>query len=213
MQPEMKTDPVLKWNSIGQTLRKNSYYVVVFAAFLAGMFYGAFLVGKIDESTAGLLGMLTDEYLASRISQSIWQTFISSLVSSVPYLILLFLLGFLSIGQPLIVVAPVFRGIGLGVTMGGLYLDYGMQGVLYCAVLIMPITLLVTFVLISASRNALKMANLFLSPVLREERAGASADALRIYCIKFLVFALVLLGASLLDALLNFLFSSLFALQ
>lgn len=192
---------------LGRSIKHNKFVTALFVAFLLSMLYGSFLISRIDNQAVELLGFLTKEYVSLRAGQSLLETFLSSALSSFSYLAILFLLGFFAIGQPLIFLVPVFRGFGLGITMGYLYSRYGLQAAGYCAVLIVPVAFFVALILINAAKDSLKMANLFLLPMVKGNYPMLTPEAAKIYLLKYFIYGLMTLGACILDALLNFLFS------
>lgn len=212
METENRTMGYSYMKKIGRSMKHNRFVTALFLCFLLCMCYGSFLISRIDTQAADLLAFLTKEYLASRTAQSLLETFLSSALSSFSYLAALFLLGFFAIGQPLIFLVPIFRGFGLGITMGYLYSHYGISALGYCAVLIVPVSVFVALILINSAKDSLQMANLLLLPALKENRPVLTSEGLKIYLLKYLIYGLMTLGACVLDALLNFLFSGLISL-
>lgn len=212
METENKTTGSSYVKKIGRSMKHNKFVTALFVAFLLSMLYGSFLISRIDSQAVELLGFLTKEYVSTRMEQSLLETFLSSAFSSFSYLAVLFLLGFFAIGQPLIFLVPVFRGFGLGITMGYLYSHYGFRATGYCAVLIVPAAFFIALILINAAKDSLKMANLFLLPMVKENHPVSTPEASKIYLLKYCIYGLMMLGACVLDALLNFLFSGLILL-
>lgn len=192
---------------IKRALRRNRITAVLLAAFLLAMLYGSVLIAQADDDLKNKLLFLTQEYLSSRGEQSVLSTFLTSISTSSLYLVAAFLLGFFAFGQPCCIFIMLFRGFGLGLAMGQIYIKYQAQGFLYCLVLIVPAAVFVTLVLAAALKDSIQSSNLFLAVLFPKLGTVATPATLKVYGIRYLVYALMLLLAAALDAGLNFLFS------
>ena len=132
--------------SVRKALRRNRIMAVLLGSFLVAMLYGSVLIAQADDALKEKLLFLTQEYLSTRGEQSVLTTFLSSLSTSAVYLVSAFFLGFFALGQPVCVFMVLFRGFGLGLSMGQIYLNYQAQGFLYCLVLIVPAAVLFTLI-------------------------------------------------------------------
>ncbi len=197
--------------AIKRTFRRNRIAAVLLISFLAAMLYGSVLAAQSDAGLKEQLQFLTREYFTTRGEQPILSTFLSSLSTSALYLVSAFFLGFFALGQPICVFIVLFRGFGLGISMGQIYLNYQMNGFLYCLVLIAPVAVLFTLVLVSALKDSIQMSNLFLA-LFFPKLGTATAEALKTYGIRYLAYAILAVVIAALDAGMNFLFSGILPL-
>lgn len=192
--------------SIKRAFRRNRIMAVLLISFLAAMLYGSVFIAQVGADLEEQLRFLTQEYLTTRGEQPILSTFLSSLSTSALYLISAFFLGFFAFGQPVCIFIMLFRGFGLGISMGQIYLHYQLNGFLYCLVLIAPVAVLFTLVLASALKDSVQMSNLFLA-IFFPKLGTAAEGALKMYGTRYLVYAILAVVIASLDAGMNFLFS------
>lgn len=188
-------------------LKKNKFTIIIAVFFFVGMAYGAVMIGFGDEKLLHSLAFMTKGYMTGRVEQSFVDTFFNSLLTSGAIVLLLFLLGFSAVSIPAIVFLPLFKGLGLGVSIGYLYLTYGIKGVAFSAVMILPSALLSTFAIVLAGREAMKLSLLFLGTFLPKIQGNLSARVVKLYCAKFLVLIGIVAVSALVDCLVTFLFS------
>ena len=190
-----------------KVLQKNIRLYVFMFLFLLAMLTGAILVKNIDES---LLEKLVTVFAAERTRQTVIKTFLYSLWSAMPLFFLLFLCGLSPAGTPLIVLAPIYKGLGTGVTMGYLYSAWGLKGVVYSFILIVPATFIYALALSFCCREAHRF-----SALLRREM-GANAqgtvlyDEVRLYRKRFLLLVVPILLSCIVDVILSLSFSRFF---
>lgn len=148
---------------ISEFIKKNKLTAVMTALFFVGMAYGALVVGFGDDKMLHSLSFMTKGYMNSRAEQSMAITFFNSLWSTGCFILALFLLGFSSVSIPAIVILPFFKGLGLGTSLGYLYITYALKGIAFSAAVILPAAIFSTFAMILASREAFKLSLLFLA--------------------------------------------------
>ena len=187
--------------SVRKALRRNRIMAVLLGSFLVAMLYGSVLIAQADDALKEKLLFLTQEYLSTRGEQSVLTTFLSSLSTSAVYLVSAFFLGFFALGQPVCVFMVLFRGFGLGLSMGQIYLNYQAQGFLYCLVLIVPAAVLFTL------KDSIQSSNLFLAVFFPKLGAVATPAALKVYGIRYLIYLVLTILTAAIDSGMNFLFS------
>ncbi len=199
--------------AIRRVFRRNKIMSVLLVSFLVAMLYGSVLISQADESLKNKLVFLTQEYLSIRGEQSVLSTFLTSISTLSIYLVSGFLLGFFAFGQPCCIFIILFRGFGLGLSMGQIYLDYQAQGVIYCLVLIVPAAVLFTLILTAALKDSIQLSNLFLAVLFpRFGNLAAQESLLKVYTIRYLVYFLLTFLIAALESGMNFLFSGIIPL-
>ena len=99
--------------------RRSSVLTTVLAAlFLAGVAYGAALVRYLDADTVAAMDSITRGFLLGRAGEGFWGICLRALGSGAVLLAGVFLCGFSAVGQPFAVFFLLFRGVGLGISMG-----------------------------------------------------------------------------------------------
>lgn len=194
--------------NLSAAFKKNKLTIVMAALFFVGMAYGSIVAGFGDESLLHSLAFMTKGYMAGRVEQSLVETFLFSFLSSGGFILGFFLLGFSAVALPVIVILPLFKGLGLGVSIGYLYITYGIKGVAFCAAIILPAALFSTFAIILAARESFKLSLLFLATFIPKLQGTITPRVIKLYCAKFLVLFGIIAISSLIDCVVTFLFSS-----
>lgn len=191
-------------------LKKIKLTKVLFVLFLVGMVYGAMLVSLNQEEALKQLGSLMQKFIDKRAEQSIVITFFSSFISSMFLIIVLFILGFFSIGQPCSFFIPLFHGLGLGLSSAYLYSCRGIQGIFFCLVLIAPSAIISTFTLLLGAKESIRFSNKNFKTLFPKKYDQDMQGALKIYVTKFLVLSLFQLISAFVDMIFTFLFARFF---
>ncbi len=203
-----------------RTIFGNRVFYILEGLFFAGYFIGSLLVRTVDSHTLDLLRYLTQGFITERLDQPLLKTFLSSFIGSMILLLVAFILGFSSISQLLTFLIPVFRGLGLGISAGYLYSMYGLQGILFCAVMVLPHVLVSTFALLIGCRESIKFSGVFLSAIVRtgrtrtdtvqESDASRRTELFQLYLLKFALLSILIVVAALIDTLFTFGFARFF---
>lgn len=184
---------------------QNKVLVLLAVLFLAGVFAGAFLVRANGDSWNTFIGQLITGFTKQRQTQSISETFLHTFGSAALYLGVLFLCGFCAVGQPLVSLTIIFRGIGYGLTAGSVYSVYGLGGMGYVAAMLLPNCVLTVLALLVGGQSAFRF-----SAGVYGAMKGAKQVSARPYAFTFVALGVYLLAVSLLDAVLNLCFRSFF---
>ncbi|MDE6599467.1 MAG: hypothetical protein K2K34_05240, partial [Oscillospiraceae bacterium] len=118
-----------------------------------------------------------------------------------------FWLGFSAAAQPIELIVPVFRGLGAGVSLSGMYGSFGAAGIGMSAVLIIPGAVLSAFALIIAAREALELSGKIFTQVFGRNTAAGGTIDFRLYITKFAILFVILTVSSLADSLATFIFA------
>ena len=172
---------------------------------------GGVLVFTLSRSLLSeeLAVMLQVQAVQGGIRGGISQLF-SSCFSTVCMLGLLFLAGLSACGAPLTLVVPFFFGLGLGMTQA-YYYGAGGSGVVFTAVLVIPHSLVAGAALLMGCAESMRMSFLLAGQLLpNSAHCGGLWLDFRLYCVRFLLFAGLALGAGVLDVCLRLAFLKLF---
>ena len=188
-------------------LRKISLIKVLFVLFVLGMIYGAALIGLNQDEALGQLGGVMQRFISKRAEQSVIVTLISSFSSSMVLIIILFLIGFFSIGQPIAFFVPVFQGLGVGLSTAYLYSSRGVGGVLFCLLLIVPSAFISTFALILGSRESIRFSSKNLKTLFPQKFNQNMKGELGLYLKRFAALTFFQATSAIVDAICTFLFA------
>ncbi len=184
--------------------------ILLTAFFTAGMAFGAVLVkSSADHEWLEKLLDLLQEYSLLRSTQSLFATICNSMLANMLYLAGAFAAGLCAIGLPLLMLLPFIRGLGLGAVFGYLYSAQSLAGVGYCLLILLPGAILSTATLLIGCREGITMSfDVF--TVMNGKKILDHSHSLRLYCVRFGILLVLLLCASLADALFAKAFSGFF---
>lgn len=180
------------------------------AFFVIGVIAGCTASGTYGDGTSGALDIIINGFISLKSDETMAQTFFSSLGSTVPLMLVVFILGFCALGIPLISLSAAFRGIGIGAMLGYMYAFYGVKGISYCLLLVIPPALLSIPAIILACKEAMRFSGIVFSFISKTNGRNDKFPDMRKYCLRFVVFLLALIAAALVDCLFTLLFGRFF---
>ncbi len=185
---------------------RNSKPNVIFRIMLlmvAGVLIGTLAFSFIKTSTLSDLNLIENDYLSMRENGEYVKILYSSLLNSSMLIVVLFLLGFCAVAQPVSVLVPVYKGMGFGVTIAQIYSENGVNGFFSAIILILPCALISSYALFIAVRESLRMSNRFFSQAFLDRRCESDSinDYVKLYAVKFLVLEAVTAVSAAVDCL------------
>lgn len=190
-------------------IRDNPLFCVFGALFLIGMLAGVLLLRNADGQMREVLRMLLGGYIEKRSVQPFTAVAAASFGTIALLLLILFFCGFCTISQPVIVMLILFRGMGYGFSIGGLYAEKGVPAVEYVFLLLFVPLVLGALLLICAARTSFLLSvRLFrkaIAPSDRDERYRMQR-----YCVKYFLYVVLGILIALLDAALTSRFGPIF---
>lgn len=133
--------------------------------------------------------------------------FVNTLAVSMIFLAAAFLSGLFAFGQPVGIALMIGVGTVLGISGSILYNAAGSSDILPAALIILPKSAAFSAVSLLAIREIFRSSSAILGFVSGKEHNSAD---LRLYCIKFIVLAVIFFIISVADSLMNYIFGNLF---
>lgn len=198
---------------IAHYTKKNTGLLALGVLFLAGVLLGTLLLRTAGGETLRLLMEMVGAFVENRRDQSLFQNFVSGATSSLVFLAVLFVSGFCAVSQPLVVAAPLFRGLGVGFSMASLYAAHGVQAAGYIAVMMLPDTVLSMLAILLCCRESLRLSASFFAAMGGGERRDRTIYPLRIYLARYLACGALCVFSAFLGAALNFAFANFFLIR
>lgn len=190
--------------------RKRIFFFLI-GVFLIGMMYGSILLRDKSGTFLKHLGIIQETILSDKADQSVFESFCGSFGSSLLFFGCSFLCGLSAIGQPLAVLSLFLKGLGLGSSMGYLYLHYGLSGIGYSALFLLPSGAIAVFALLLSVKESLRLSNLLFFALIRG-REQISATVWKLYLCKHGILLLILGISALVDTVITFFFAGVFHL-
>lgn len=212
MQRTSKLSSIKDLDDTQKTIsKKNSIIISLFLIFIIGMIYGTIVI-LYDNAISETLSVMVKDFLSQRNNQKVFQTLVSSFFSSFSILALIYLMGFWAISHPFIFFIIFFRGMGIGLILSYLYSTYAMQGVLFSLAIIILPSLMSTISIILASKESIRLSNLFLSRIFPKIQGEINKKSFTMYNIKYVILVSFILFSSIIDCICTLLFSRFFNL-
>lgn len=121
-----------------QAIRENRAFSLLSLVLLVGMVLGSLYARSADASVLQRLDFLFAGNWEARQTQPFLMVFSAAFASSFLFIFACFLCGLSMWGAFFIPVILTFRGFGLGLTSGYLYVSFGWKGILYNLAVILP---------------------------------------------------------------------------
>lgn len=185
---------------------RNSKPNVIFRIMLLmvlGVLFGTLAFSFIKTSTLSDLNIVENDYLSMRENGGYIKVLYSSLLNSSLLMVVLFLLGFCAIAQPVAVLVPVYKGLGFGATIAQIYFENGFHGFFTALIMILPSALVSSYALFIGVRESLRLSNRFFSQAFLNRRSESDSlnEYVKLYAVKFLVLEAVTAVSAAVDCL------------
>ena len=192
----LKKSVVFKRNQV-KLPRLNYKNVFFYVLFLCGFIIGVLTVSKMNSDANEILKHFFTSYLIENSNKDFLDFFIESvlIIAAIPFLTFLF--GLCVFGIPCIISAPAFIGAISGILIGFLYLNFGLKGLGFCALIIIPIIAITVATLIKCCEEAINMSVEIIA-ITGGFQTSNKRNELKEYCMKFIVLLLPLILSSIL---------------
>lgn len=174
-----------------QFLSQNLILVFLGLIFIAGIILGTHMLTGSNNELINTIKEITGNFITIRSRQDINTTLMTTFVSSVGLLVVVFLCGFSAVAIPFILFVPFLKGISFGLTAGGIISSLGGSGVLVTGLLLIPNTIISIVIVMYGAKNALALSKQLFMFLLKGEKTGEEISV-QLYCFRFLFYAGVL---------------------
>lgn len=201
----------LRHRKLPEFLQENRQTLLFLGLFGVGVLIGSILIHSGNPDVLAALKLSTRNLLEHSFAKGFGELFCDAFFHSFLTLFAVFLLGLSAVGLPLILFAPVFRGLGIGASLGFLYLEYGLEGAAYSLfVLLVPTVISVYILILSCKESAALSFHLF-SCFFPEQKSGSLLSELTFLSKRYLFFMAITALSSLLESLLQLTAGQLFS--
>lgn len=193
--------------SLAQFSKQNLGLLGFLLLFLCGFGGGVWVVLSKSSTAANLLNGLMEQFVQVRQTQTIFSNVLSSVSSMLLYLVILYICGYCAISQPIILLLPLFKGLGHGVTIAYLYAAYKLNGVAYAAIFILPEAVLTAIIIALACKDSLRLSLAFFRRAFPKD-GGEEVIKLKEHTLRYILLLLFTVLTSVLQGILYFFFSN-----
>lgn len=196
-----------KGKELTKTESRRRCIALLCAAVLIGIAVGAAAAASGAVDITGERVMLHQYFAPEYSGDTALEVFGNTFGFSAIYLLLIFLLGFFPLGQPLGAASLIYRGFGIGASTACLYGHSGFGALPSVLLLILPKAIVLSYIGALAVREQLKLSNLQYNFLFREKLPEEhNIRTIKLYCIKFAVLILLAALTAAGDSLMNYLF-------
>ena len=136
------------YSSAGLFLKRYGATVLFVFVYACGLLFGSLSARGSDAKLLDGLNFLFTTNLSARMDQPVFSTFATSFASDFLFLLFVFLCGLSPWGMAVTFVGPAFKGFGVGLSAGYLFVTYGLKGVGFYLLVILAGTFIFSFALV-----------------------------------------------------------------
>ena len=189
-----------------KTIRENGLILILLVIFTSGIIFGTTIIKNNSLVIDSAVSLISD-YVELRGNQSVFECACDSFISNLVFLLILFVFGLCAVGMPVIMSVPFIKGAGLGLISAYFYTTYGLNGLGHCILVLYPGSVFaVMFMFLAAKAAAISSGDIFSSVSSRKNHEIRFIE----YSKRFFMYFCVNIGFSLLDGVLNKIFSNIF---
>lgn len=174
---------------------------------LLGVVIGTAVYIISNDSLSGSLSRLNTDFLDFRRNSSYMDVMLSSLFNSTVMLLILFLGGLCALAFPVILVVPVYKGLGLGCSVAQMYSSLGQRGVLYALLFILPSAVISCYAIMIGTREAYRMSAECFGAIFKKKIVTVSENA-KLYLVKFLILEAILSASATIDSICSLVYNN-----
>lgn len=194
-------------SAIPHVTQTKAFILALMVIVLVGVLFGTLAFCNMSSNDVSNLSFITQGFIKNRAQQTFLQTLSTSFSSSGLLVLVCFLLGFCAIGQPMEILIPFFRGLGLGTSIAYIYASYGVRGFFITLIMIMPHAVISSIAIIISARESMKLSNLFTTFAWSSKNNMEMRSNIKLYLLKFLILFVIIGISSLIDSILTFVFA------
>lgn len=197
----------------GKTMKayfENSRILLLSVIFATGIIAGAIILNKDSEITEKIINYIKESVIL-KSGQGISELFINSLLSNIFFLAVNIFLAFSLIGYPLVIWLPFLKGLGLGAVIGYLYVYYGLRGLGYTVLTLVPGAVVSVFALITACNSSCEYSKNAYSKAIIGKGQFEKGET-KYFLIKQFIYICICAASSMTDALFSAVFLRFFEL-
>lgn len=181
------------------------------AVVIAGITAGSLMAVKMNIAEFSENPWLHQYFNPVYSGNTVLEVFKNTLYPMTLYLTAVFVLGFCSVGQPVAVALLIYKGMGIGLSAGAMYVASGAQAIIPVIALVVPKALAVTFIAVLSARESMRLSGAQLRFLFRQKIPEEKmSNTLKLYCIKFIVLMLFAVAEAVADSLMNYIFIDLY---
>ena len=196
----------LKNLKLTEFIFKNNILVLMALLFILGIAAGTFSFSAL-KPLQNYSAAFIERFVSDREGSAFFKILLDSFMHSMLMLMIIFTLGTSMLGVVLAPLSLTVRGVLYGVT-AMLYSEYGVKGIAFNAVLVLPSAIIFIIALLLAARESLRFSLVITKMSLPSTPSANLSFDFKNYCGRYLFISLIVLVSAVTDALLSHSFMS-----
>lgn len=196
-----------KTKGIQKIFIQNKAFIILSSFLLFGIFIGAISSENFSSTTFDKINNIFLSNICVRESSSIIHIFVLSLSSSFLFILVAFFMGLSMWGCILVPLVPLIRGFCLGISQSYIFSTYGLKGLAFQILILLPGVFISSVSILLMSREAMRLSHNFSNFMLfgRREPFGKLSD-IKMYLLRTGCVLTISVFSSVVDIILNMLF-------
>lgn len=193
----------VKINKRAKKSKKSFMTVVLWLILFLGFFTAVFYIYLGDEQSVDFLTEWFSRLIQDKQESDIFNLFLSNVTSASIYLFVIFILGFSPVFSFIVSFVPFFKGLGSGLAITYIYINYGWRGMVYEALIDIPVHILLMLIIILTTKEAINFSNGIYSAL---KNRVVNDISLKRYFLKFFIIFILIAVISILKAVFDVIF-------
>lgn len=201
----MKKGRVVNLNFLGGAISftlKNKILIIVTSFFILGIALGVFLFGKY-EFVLNYISHYLENFINSRTNAEFFKVFFDSLFESLLYILISFCIGTSMFGTVLVFPLIVFRAFCYGSVVALLYSEYGIKGIAFNAIIILPFSIFFIIAFLLSSCDSVKFSLLLANQTFSTGEYRNLTLGFKNYCKRHCLILILVFISALIDTLIS----------
>lgn len=173
--------------------------------FIIGLIAGAFSAGKAE-----MMKNVVVQFLQFRKAAGFSQLLFNSAAVNLAFIIISAFLGFSLIGSPEIYCLLFIRGLGTGALCGYLYSEYGLSGIGYSLLTMLPSMLIFVYSLMMSCKDSSEYSQNAYSKAIKGRGHFENGET-KIYLVRQLIYIIIAMFGAVIDSVFALFFSRFFS--
>ncbi len=188
-------------------INQNNKLIILVGVFIISLVCGSLIY---SPTSSGFAARLYDSFISLRQKEDFFGLLLSVFWSYLPFQLAAFLCGTSLIGAVLVPVSSVAKGLHLGLLTAYIYSNFGLSGIAFNGLIIMPAAVVSVLSLMLSSKEALGFSVRLMRKMLNDNEGTSVSLLFRDYAVKGLLYLILLLLAALIDAVCSSVFLGMF---
>ena len=206
--PQILDKKILKKNIKNQKNSDRFIINIIWFILITGFLFGVCYIYLGAEKSLDIITDWFDKTLQNKSGSNLINLFLSNMISSNIYIIIIFILGFSPIFSLSTSLVAFLKGLGLGLHTTFIFINYGWRGIFYESIIDIPFNIFIIYIIILSTKESIKFSNKIYCVI--KNNKNNTQISINKYLIKFLLIFLSLEIILFFNALFDFIFFNYF---